>query len=138
VIKERVSVLPVMKTTDQEIIDTFFPVVRTMKTRSMTTTEEVAKKRHKRWAPCWDPETVRFEGNTAVDRFGLIYPVYYPYIKSYLKKRVRTKGAPPFHAKTLQGNFNGFVYYEVKNRVMWDKYGPVEYLKEAEDLLTEC
>ena len=127
-----------MKTTDQEIIDTFFPVVRTMKTRSMTTTEEVDKSRNKKWAASWDPETVRFEGNAARDRFGLIYPDFYPEIKSYLKKRVRDKGAPPFHAKTLQGNFNGFVYYEVKNRVMWDKYGPVEYLKEAEDLLTEC
>jgi hypothetical protein len=127
-----------MKTTQQEIMDTFFPVVRTMKTRSMTLiNREVAQKRNNH-SPSWDPETVQFDGKTARDRFGLIYPDFYPYIKSYLKKRVRDRGAPPFDKKTLQGNFNGFRYYEIENRVMWDKYGPVKYVQEAEDLLTEC
>ena len=128
-----------MKTTQKEIMDTFCPVVRTMKTRSMTSIETISKEvAKKRKGPYWDPETVRFEENTARDRYGLIFPEFYPYIKSFLKKRVRDKGAPPFDKKTLQGNFNGFIYYEVKNKVMWDKYGPVKYVKEAEDLLTEC
>jgi hypothetical protein len=134
-----------MKTTEQEIFDTFCrtPIVRTMKTRSMTSDEKinnkVAKSRHKKWSPHWDPETVKFDGTVARDKYGLIYPVYYPYIKSYLKKRVRDKKAPPFDKKTLQGNFNGFIYYEVDVKVMWDKYGPIlDSNQEAIRLLTEC